>query len=271
MNKILQTIIERKREEVRALKEMKSALADANRRGSKRPFAAALDRLPELAIIAEVKKASPSKGLIKADFDPLKISTVYEEGESAAISVLTDEKFFQGSIDYLISVRGNVSLPVLRKDFIIDVLQVQQTAAINADAMLLIAAALDDSQLRDLYQAAGELDIEVLIEIHNTRELDRVMKIEPAVIGINNRDLDTFVTDISVTAELIKYIPKNIIVVSESGIKNKDQALELANLGVRALLVGESLMRAADTAALIRELRLTDANNEQGKKGGDAQ
>ena len=258
MNKILQTIIEQKRVEVRALKDMKSALANAKRSEPRRPFAAALDKLPELAVIAEVKKASPSKGLIRADFDPIKISTVYVEGGGAAISVLTDEKFFQGHTDYLISVRGNVPLPVLRKDFIIDVLQVQQTAAINADAMLLIAAALDDSQLRDLYQAAGELDIEVLIEIHNTRELDRVMKLEPAVIGINNRDLDTFVTDISVTSELIKHIPKEVAVVSESGIKDESQALKLASAGVRALLVGESLMKAEDTVALIKKLRLTD-------------
>jgi len=262
MNQILQTIIEQKREEVRALKDMKSALANAGRSDPRRPFAAALDRRPEMAVIAEVKKASPSKGLIKADFDPIKIAAMYVGGGAAAISVLTDENFFQGSIDYLKSVRENVSLPVLRKDFIIDILQVQQTAMINADAMLLIAAALDDSQLRDLYQAAGELDIEVLIEIHNTRELDRVMKIEPAVIGINNRDLDTFVTDISVTGELIKNIPKDIVVVSESGIKDGDQASKLSSLGVRALLVGESLMRADDTAALLRELRLTGAINK---------
>jgi len=256
MNKILQTIIEQKRAEVRALRDMKSALSGAERSAPARPFAAALDRRPELAVIAEVKKASPSKGLIKADFDPVKTASVYEEGGAAAISVLTDEKFFQGSVDYLKSVRENTTLPVLRKDFVIDILQVQQTALINADAMLLIAAALDGSQLKDLYQAAGELGIEVLTEIHNTRELDGVMKLEPAVIGVNNRDLDTFVTDVSVTLELIKHIPKDVAVVSESGIKDETQASKLASSGVRALLVGESLMRADDTAALIRKLRL---------------
>jgi len=258
MNKILQTIIEQKRAEVRILKDMKSELANAKRTGAKRPFVSALDKRPELAVIAEVKKASPSKGIIKADFDPIKISTAYEESGASAISVLTDEKFFQGHTDYLKSVRGNVSLPILRKDFIIDTLQVQHTALINADAMLLIAAALDDGQMKDLYQAASELDIDVLIEIHNTRELDRVMKLEPAVIGINNRNLETFVTDVSVTIELIRHIPNNVITVSESGIEGGEQALKLSKSGVRALLVGESLMRSGDIAKLVRELRLTD-------------
>jgi indole-3-glycerol phosphate synthase len=253
---MLQTIIEQKRNEIRALKDMKSELANARRSGAKRPFAGSLDKLPELAIIAEVKKASPSKGIIKTDFDPLKIARQYEESGAAAISVLTDEKFFQGHTDYLKSIRDNVSLPILRKDFIIDILQVQETALINADAMLLIAACLDDCQMKDLYQAANELGIEVLIEIHNARELDRVMKIEPAVIGINNRNLDTFATDIAVTLELIKHIPREIIVISESGIENGTQASTLATAGVRALLVGESLMRAEDVGALVKELRL---------------
>ena len=259
MNKILQTIIEQKCAEVRILKDMKSDLANAKRTDTRRPFAGALDRRPELAIIAEVKKASPSKGVIRADFDPVKISTVYEESGASAISVLTDEKFFQGSVDYLKAVRGNVSIPVLRKDFIIDILQVQHTAQINADAMLLIAAALSDGQMKDLYQAAGELDIEVLIEIHNTRELDRAMKLEPAVIGINNRNLETFVTDIAVTMELARHIPGNVAVVSESGIGNGNQAAELSKAGVRALLVGESLMRADDMGGLLKELRMVTA------------
>jgi indole-3-glycerol phosphate synthase len=194
--------------------------------------------------------------VIKADFDPLKISTIYEKSGASAISVLTDEKFFQGHIDYLKSVRTNVSLPVLRKDFIIDILQVEQTALINADAMLLIAACLDDSLMKDLYQAAAELGIEVLIEIHNTKELDRAMRLDPLVIGINNRDLDTFVTDISVTVELIKHIPQNITVVSESGIRDGNDAAKLKTSGVRALLVGESLMRSDDTGGLVKELRL---------------
>ncbi|MDR0330784.1 MAG: indole-3-glycerol phosphate synthase TrpC [Chitinispirillales bacterium] len=259
MNKILQTIIEQKRVEVMALKDRKGELSNAKRLGPHRPFAAALDKRPELALIAEVKKASPSKGLIRADFDPVKIAEAYGDSGASAVSVLTDENFFQGHVDYLISIRESVSLPVLRKEFIIDALQVQETAMINADAVLLIAAALDGSQLRDLCQAAEELGIERLIEIHNTRELDMVMKLNPTVIGVNNRDLDTFVTDISVTLELVKHIPREITVVSESGINSGAQASQLFNAGVRALLVGESLMRSDDTGALIKELRLVNA------------
>jgi indole-3-glycerol phosphate synthase len=256
MNKILQTIIDQKQTEVRALRDRRGELANAKRSGPARPFADALRKRPELAIIAEAKKASPSKGIIKADFDPVKIATAYNDNGASAISVLTDQKFFLGHTDYLVSIREAVTLPVLRKDFIIDVLQVQETAALDADAMLLIAAALDDSRMLDLYQAAEELGIERLIEIHNSRELDRVMKLSPAVIGINNRDLDTFVTDVSVTLELIRHIPADVAVVSESGIENRAQAAKLAAAGVSALLVGESLMRAKDTGALMRELRL---------------
>ncbi|MDR2692896.1 MAG: indole-3-glycerol phosphate synthase TrpC [Chitinispirillales bacterium] len=259
MTKILRTIIDQKQFELRALRDRKSELANAKRGGAARPFAAALNKRPELALISEVKKASPSRGVIRADFDPVKTAAVYNENGASAISVLTDQKFFQGHTDYLVSVREAVALPVLRKDFIIDVLQVQETAAINADAMLLIAAALDDSQMRDLYQAAEGLGIERLVEIHNTRELDRVMKLSPSVIGVNNRDLDTFVTDISVTVELIRHIPKEVAVVSESGIESGAQAAQLAAAGVSALLVGESLMRSGDVGALMRELRLASA------------
>jgi indole-3-glycerol phosphate synthase len=258
MNKILQAILEQKRVEVLALRDRRGELAGAKRDGPARPFAAALNKRPELALIAEVKKASPSKGIIRADFDPVKTARTYNDNGASAISVLTDRKFFQGHADYLVSIRETVALPVLRKDFIIDVLQVQETAALNADAMLLIAAALDDSRMKDLCQAAEELGIERLIEIHNVRELDRVMKLSPAVIGINNRDLDTCVTDISVTLELIRHIPADVTAVSESGIESGAQAAKLAAAGVSALLVGESLMRAKDTAALMRELRLTD-------------
>jgi len=258
MTKVLQTIIDQKQIELRALRERKGELANAKRKGPARRFADALRKRPELAIIAEVKKASPSKGVIRADFDPVKIAATYNGNGASAISVLSDQKFFQGHVDYLMAVREAVDLPVLRKDFIIDVLQVQETALINADAMLLIAAALDDSQIRDLYQAAEELGIERLIEIHNTRELDRVMRLSPAVIGVNNRDLDTFVTDVAVTLELIRHIPKEVAVVSESGIESGAQAAKLGAAGVSALLVGESLMRSGDVGALMRELRLVN-------------
>jgi indole-3-glycerol phosphate synthase len=221
---------------------------------TRRDFLKALDKKPNLAIIAEVKKASPSKGLIRPDFDPVKIAEHYQEGGASAISVLTDEKFFQGHYTYLQEVRARTSLPVLRKDFIIDPIQVKQTAAMQADAMLLIAAILEDVQLRDLYQMTMDYDIQPLIEIHTPWELDRVMKLEPSLIGINNRDLNTFETSLDTTFTIIKYIPREITVVSESSIENGDQAKKLRDAGVRALLVGESLMRLDNPEQLIAEL-----------------
>ncbi|MFP4162772.1 MAG: indole-3-glycerol phosphate synthase TrpC [Chitinispirillaceae bacterium] len=256
MNHILDIILEQKKSEVRVLRERKSFLHQ--RTDAKRSFIEALDRRPQLAIIAEVKKASPSKGVIQADFDPVRIAKEYQQSGAGAVSVLTDEKFFQGSIDYLVSVRESVSLPVLRKDFIIDELQVMQAASVNADAMLLIAAALSDEQLKDLYQAALELDLDPLVEIHDGHELDRVMKLEPGIVGINNRDLTTFKTDITASLELVKHIPSEVTVVSESGIENGSQAGKLADAGIRALLVGESLMRSSDVKQLVGELSLRE-------------
>ncbi len=255
MSEILKTILDQKHLEVRNLKDIKSSFD--KRSSPKRPFVSALDKSPLMAVISEVKKASPSKGIIRADFNPVKIAIEYQKGGASAISVLTDQKFFQGDIEYLISVRANTSLPVLRKDFIIHELQVMQTAAINADAMLLIAAALDDSQMKDLFQMATELEVEPLVEIHNGQELDRTMKLEPRIIGINNRNLTTFVTDLKVTFDLVKHIPSDVVVVSESGIDNGSQVSQLASTGVRAILVGESLMKASNVKDLLQELSLS--------------
>jgi indole-3-glycerol phosphate synthase len=252
MGSFLETILEEKRREVAALKVM----SRGSRPWPKRAFVKALDKAGELTVIAEIKKASPSKGLICKDFDPKKIAGRYEKGGASALSVLTDRKFFQGHTDFLMTAREAVGLPVLRKDFIIDPLQVEETVRMGADAMLLIAEALSGSQLRDLYQAALELDLEVLIELHGAKQLDKVMKVNPPVIGINNRDLFTFVTDLNVSIDLIKHIPKEILVVSESGIKNRKDAEKLKSAGVKALLVGESLMCAPDIDALMKELRL---------------
>jgi len=253
MASFLETILEEKKREVAALR---AHGGNARRPGPQRPFVKALDRRPELAVIAEIKKASPSKGLICKEFDPQKIAGKYEKAGAAALSVLTDQKFFAGHADYLMAARETVSLPVLRKDFIIDPLQVEETARMGADALLLIAEALSNSQLCDLYQAAAELGLEVLIELHSARQLDKVMKVDPPVIGINNRDLVSFVTDLNVTIDLIRHIPKNIIVVSESGIKNRKEAEALNASGVRALLVGESLMCASNIDDRLKELRL---------------
>lgn len=249
---ILDTILEEKRSEVRRLQRNHPRWS--GRTQPVRPFAAALNRLPQIAIIAEVKKASPSKGIICPDFDPVKIGTSYESGGAAAISVLTDEKFFQGASEYLVKVREQVGIPVLRKDFIIDPLQVEETAHLNADAMLLIVAALSDSQLSELYAAAREFRIEPLIEIHSGKELDRAMKVDPDLIGINNRDLKSFVVDIGVTLDLVRSIPRHVTVISESGIENGEQTETLKSAGVKAVLVGESLVKLDDPSSLIKEL-----------------
>ena len=254
MPSFLDNILSQKRSELSRLRERGGSFQ--KRSSPKRPFFKALDKLPQLSIIAEVKKASPSKGIICKDFDPVAIAKKYEQGGASAISVLTDEKYFQGHSEYLVAVRENVALPVLRKDFIIDLLQVRETAHINADAMLLIAEILDTAQLADLYQAAFELDLDPFIELHSLRQLDKVMRLDPPAIGINNRDLMTFKTDLAVTLQLIKHIPKEVAVVAESGVRNGNDARLLSDAGVRGLLVGESLMRANNVEEFIKELRL---------------
>lgn len=252
MASILDTIIDQKKIEVEKLRKQKISFEPS--KSPHRSFSKGICKTGSLSIIAEVKKGSPSKGIICENFDPAGIAAKYQSGGAAAISVLTDEKFFLGSIDYLIQVRNTVSLPVLRKDFIIDPIQVEQTASIGADAMLLIAAALDDVSLLSLYQTALSFGIEPLIEVHSVEELDRVMKLNPKIIGINNRNLKTFKIDLNVTIELIKNIPPEVITVSESGIENARQAQMLKNAGVKALLVGESLVKLDEPGLLISEL-----------------
>lgn len=250
----LDRIIERKKLEISELNKKRSQFN--GRTSQPRGFRESLVKGESLAIIAEVKKASPSRGVIRSDFDPVAIACAYQAGGADAVSVLTDVSFFQGSAEYLTRIRENLKLPVLRKDFIIDQLQVEETAVLNADGMLLIAAALDDFQLKDLYEAAVGLGIDPLVEVHNVDELDRVMSLNPIIIGINNRNLQTFKTEISVTLDLIKRIPSSSVVVAESGIENGVQAKILKAAGVSALLVGESLMRAADPGNLIKELAI---------------
>ncbi len=254
MQSILDTIIAAKKEEVALLKKNKASLVP--RSLEKRPFIANLKRENAVSIIAEIKKASPSKGLIAPNFDHKKTAAAYEKGGAAAMSVLTDEKFFQGSQRYLEEARDTVALPVIRKDFIIDPLQVEQTASMNADAMLLIAACLSDMQMQELFCAAREFGLDVLLEIHDTKEMDRAFKLSPLpqCIGVNNRNLNSFKTDIETTMKIAPHIPKEIILVSESGIENGEQAKKLYKVGVSALLVGETLMRAKDPKAAIKEL-----------------
>jgi indole-3-glycerol phosphate synthase len=259
MPNILHDIVATKREEVRRLK--KDASIHGGRTSEKRPFIEAIAQARGLGIIAEVKKASPSKGVISVDFNPEAIAKAYEKGKATAISVLTDEKYFLGALSYVTTVRDAAQLPVLRKDFIIDPLQVLQSAAINADAMLLIAAILGKGQMEELYSATLELGLDPLIEIHSIAECERVLALSPTpqCIGINNRDLMTFETNIAATLAIVPYIPHGMVCISESGIRTRAHAEALLKAGVRGLLVGESLMRCENPSDLIKELKCEDA------------
>jgi indole-3-glycerol phosphate synthase len=257
MSDILREIVEHKRTEVerakrlRPGKELEARLDDAP---PVRDFVAAIGAGQPIALIAEVKRASPSAGVIRADFDPVKIAANYERYGAACVSVLTDEKFFQGSLDDLIYVRQAIGLPVLRKDFFIDRYQVLEARAAGADCVLLIAECLDDCRLRDLYFYASELGMHVLIELYEVENLDRVLKLEPALVGINNRDLRTFVTDLEHTIRLAPRIVPQALLVSESGIRTQSDVHQLRQAGVRGILVGETLMRSDDVGVNISEL-----------------
>lgn len=217
-----------------------------------RDFLAALQR-DTVALIAEVKKASPSKGVLIENFDPVTLGKTYAENGAAAISVLTDEKFFQGSLSYLRQIRQAVSVPVLRKDFIIDEYQVYEGRAAGADAMLVIVMALDDSQLHDLHRLITNLGMAALVEVHNETELERALKIGAALIGVNNRDLRTFREDITITERLAKLVPLGVTVVAESAIRSADEVRRMGDCGARAVLVGESLVKADNLAQRVRE------------------
>jgi indole-3-glycerol phosphate synthase len=207
-----------------------------------------------VALIAEVKHASPSKGVLIEPFDPLAIARTYEQNGAAAISVLTDEKFFQGHLDILTAIRQAVSVPLLRKDFILDPYQVYEGRAAGADAILLIAAALPADQLRRLRDLAADLGMAALVEVHNEAELECALRIEPRLLGVNNRDLKTFDVDVSTTERLVRQIPSGIVVVAESGIHTADDVRRMGMAGAHAVLVGEALVRAADMAVQVRAL-----------------
>lgn len=210
-----------------------------------RDMLAALRR-DTVALIAEVKHASPSKGVLIDPFDPLVLGTTYAENGAAAISVLTDQQFFQGSLDYLTIIRGAVQVPVLRKDFIVDPYQVYEGRTAGADAILLIAAALEDAQLAGLYALTSGLGMTALVEVHNEAELDRALRIDPQVIGINNRDLKTFNVDLNTTARIARLVPDQVTLVAESGIHSAEDVRRMGELGAHAVLVGEALVKSAD-------------------------
>jgi indole-3-glycerol phosphate synthase len=201
-----------------------------------------------------VKKGSPSKGVIRPDFDPVAIAGIYEANGAACLSVLTDERFFLGQLAYLTEIRRHVQLPLLRKDFICDSYQLYEARLAGADAVLLIAAMLDLTQLREFTALARELDLDVLLEVHGEGELETALQVNCGLIGINNRDLHTFITDLATTERLAKLVPGNRLVVAESGIHTRADVSRLQRAGARAFLVGESLMREKDIGAKLREL-----------------
>lgn len=216
-----------------------------------RDMLAALRR-DTVALIAEVKHASPSKGVLIENFDPLALGTTYDQNGAAAISVLTDQQFFKGSLDYLTTIREAVSVPVLRKDFIVDPYQVYEGRAAGADAILLIVAALEDRQLADLHALVSELGMAALVEVHNEAELDRALSIDPALIGINNRDLKTFHVDLNTTARIAQLVPDRVTLVAESGVHSAEDVRRMGELGAHAVLVGEALVKSVDVGETVR-------------------
>jgi len=252
---VLDKIIAHKRQEVEELKKNKPLdetvlTIDLYPR---RSFAKAISQPGRLNIIAELKKASPSLGLIRSDFDPIKIAKVYESNGAAAISVLTDKQFFQGNIKYLSEVKTSVSLPVLRKDFIIDPYQVYEAKLYGADAILLIATALSYQELSRLLMLAYKLGLETLVEVHDEFDLEKALKSGAHIIGINNRNLKTLKTDINTCLKLRRLIPDDKILVAESGIKTKDDMKRLKEADFRAVLIGTALMQAQDIGKKLKE------------------
>jgi indole-3-glycerol phosphate synthase len=258
MTTVLDRIVTSKRREIETARARVPESDLLMRLGSAPPvrdFRAALDVAGTVRFIAEVKRASPSAGLIRPDFDPVAIARTYADHGAACVSVLTDEPFFQGHLSYLAQVRAAVSPPVLRKDFILDRYQLLEARAAGADAVLLIAEILDDESLRSLFRQAHDLGMQCLVELYDADNLPRVLGAGARLVGVNNRDLRTFVTRLEHTLDLAARVPPDCCLVSESGIRTRADVLRLQEAGVRAVLVGETLMRAPDIGAKLDELR----------------
>jgi indole-3-glycerol phosphate synthase len=260
MSDILNKIVSVKRDELAQALERRSlsaVRADAESRVLTRDFEAALRgsiARGRSAVIAEVKKASPSKGVLRADFEPADIAQSYAEHGASCLSVLTDRQFFQGSVDFLKQARASCQLPVLRKDFLIDPYQVYESRAMGADAILLIAACLDDAQMRDMEAIARGLYMSVLVEVHDAAELERALALKTGLIGVNNRNLRTFEVSLDTTLSLMGSVPQDRLLITESGILAREDVLRMTSAGVHAFLVGEAFMRAPDPGAAMATL-----------------
>jgi indole-3-glycerol phosphate synthase len=251
----LAEIVAHKRTEVEALLPRASKLrAAALQRNEFRGFRSALDRGPDqLGVIAEIKKASPSAGIIDPNFDPFKQARMYVDGGACGMSILTDEKFFKGSLSYLTKIAQEPTVPLLRKDFIIHKVQIDEAVVAGADAILLIVACLDDDTLRHLYDAAKALQLDVLVEVHDLPEMERALDLGADLIGVNNRNLKSFTVDLATTEQLADEVPESVLLVSESGIKSVADAQRVLDAGANAILVGETLMRAHVPAELLQQ------------------
>ena len=268
MSDILDKIVTVKREEIAQSmrqKPLELVRADAESRVMTRDFVGAMRAKitsGKPAVIAEIKKASPSKGVLREDFVPADIAQTYAEHGAACLSVLTDRQFFQGQVDYLKQARASCQLPVLRKDFMVDAYQIYESRAMGADCILLIAACLDDAQMADLEAIARNLDMAVLVEVHDRAEAERALKLKTPLLGINNRNLKTFEVSLDTTLSMLRNMPElqsdGRLVVTESGVLSRDDVLRLGSAGVNAFLVGEAFMRAADPGQALAELFATD-------------
>ena len=260
MSDILDKIVAVKREEVAAALKQKSLAvvrADAESRVLTRDFEGAMRAKiakGQAAVIAEIKKASPSKGVLRADFIPADIAQSYAEFGAACLSVLTDKQFFQGSVDYLKQARASCDLPVLRKDFMIDAYQVYEARAMGADAILLIAACLDDAQMAEMEAVARSLDMAVLVEVHDRAELERALKLKTRLVGINNRNLKTFEVSLQTTLDMLPDVPADRLLVTESGIQTPEDVRRMREVQVNAFLVGEAFMRAREPGEALAKL-----------------
>lgn len=254
---ILAQIIEHKRQEVALAKEVRPLEVLTERAATLKPrreFRAAIGRPHHLNLIAEIKQSSPSAGVIRAEMDPVQVAQIYQGAGAQALSVLTDERFFGGHLGYLAQVRAVSTLPILRKDFLIDVYQVYESAVAGADAVLLIADLLSVEELRGCLAAASGLGLAALVEVHTEEDLQKALAAGAAIVGINNRDLHTFKVDRETTARLIRHVPKGHLVVAESGLRSHEDVMYAKSLGVHAVLIGEAFMAAADIRAKVLEI-----------------